>query len=497
MSLGLLVLGLALASYAVLSRRLTASVLTAPIVFLGVGMVSELIGVTDMAQDEGVLRFAAEATLTIVLFSDAARIDAARLRAGWRIPARLLTIGLILTILLGTVVAIPLFPGLLLAEALILAVCLAPTDAALGMAGTDARIPARIRQALNVESGLGKRGICVPLLFIAIATAQAEGGAVVPRAEAILTVVEELGLGVVGGCLSGRWGRFPPFRHPQQHDGRGLEPRLDHCHGDWRVRSRGAPGRKRLHRGFRGRCRVRIPRPARERRTIRGPGGHHADIRFLEGVGVLLTAATFLFFGGIVVNSIAAVRPEYVLYAVLSLRSFGCCPWRCRCSAAVLVHRRWRSWWFGLAALASIVFAVIVLEDAATLPGVDAIVGTIVVAVVLSVLAHGLQRGRLPAGMRRGRPRVHVEADLHGGSARAPRSCAWGSPRFERTLIGQPDVVPQLAPAVSPRRWGGTRECRHLGPRLGPQARQLLAIAPIAAMSTAGTASDSHRIGLG
>ena len=57
---------------------------------------------------------------------------------------------------------------------MILAILLAPTDAALGQAVvSDPQLPLRVRQGLNVESGLND-GICVPLLYIAIAVADVE-----------------------------------------------------------------------------------------------------------------------------------------------------------------------------------------------------------------------------------------------------------------------------------------------------------------------------------
>ena len=91
-------------------------------------------------------------------------------------PARLLGIGLPLTIAAGTLVALALLSSLSFAEALVLAIVLAPTDAALGQAVvTDPRLPSRIRQGLNVESGLND-GLCVPLLFIALAIGEAEDG---------------------------------------------------------------------------------------------------------------------------------------------------------------------------------------------------------------------------------------------------------------------------------------------------------------------------------
>ena len=82
-------------------------------------------------------------------------------------------------------------------EALLLAVILAPTDAALGQAVvTLPGLPSRVRQGLNVESGLND-GICVPLFFIVLAVAQADAGEV-SDVSALRLVVEEIGYGLVG-----------------------------------------------------------------------------------------------------------------------------------------------------------------------------------------------------------------------------------------------------------------------------------------------------------
>ena len=79
---------------------------------------------------------------------------------------------------------------------------LAPTDAALGQAVvSDPRVPSRVRQGLNVESGLND-GICVPLLLVAIAIAEAEEGAT-GGGEAVHLLLEEVGYGCVGGVLAG------------------------------------------------------------------------------------------------------------------------------------------------------------------------------------------------------------------------------------------------------------------------------------------------------
>jgi hypothetical protein len=148
------------------------------------------------------VKLLAEATLTVVLFADASRIDLRTLRTEIGIPARLLGIGLPLTLIAGLAAAVALFAELSWAEALLLAVILAPTDAALGQAVvTLPRLPSRIRQGLNVESGLND-GICVPLFFIVLAVAEAEAGAIGNGAAARL-VLEQIGYGLLAGAIAG------------------------------------------------------------------------------------------------------------------------------------------------------------------------------------------------------------------------------------------------------------------------------------------------------
>ena len=163
---------------------------------------SDALGLIEVAPSGHVVKALAEATLGLVLFADASRIDLGALRREATVPARLLGIGLPLTIVAGALVAVALLGELTLLEAVVLAVVLAPTDAALGQAVvTEKRLPSRIRQGLNVESGLND-GICVPLLLIALAAAEVEssqgtGGG------AVQLVVEQIGYGVVGGVAGG------------------------------------------------------------------------------------------------------------------------------------------------------------------------------------------------------------------------------------------------------------------------------------------------------
>src|SRR4029453_9992526 len=118
------------------------------------------------------------------------------------VPLRLLGIGLPLTLLAGFVLALVVLPQLSWSEALLLAVILAPTDAALGQAVvTLTRLPSRVRQGLNVESGLND-GVCVPLFWFGLAIAQAESGAI-GNGAAVRLVLEQIGYGILAGVVAG------------------------------------------------------------------------------------------------------------------------------------------------------------------------------------------------------------------------------------------------------------------------------------------------------
>src|SRR4029450_10201285 len=111
-----------------------ACVVPPAIAFTAAGLIvgTEGLGWIELSPDAGSLRLLAEATLALVLFSDASRIDLRALRDGYAVPARLLGIGLPLTLVLGALAALAVLPELSVAEAFVLAIVLGGTDAALG-----------------------------------------------------------------------------------------------------------------------------------------------------------------------------------------------------------------------------------------------------------------------------------------------------------------------------------------------------------------------------
>src|SRR3954470_8235524 len=195
-----------LMGFAIGSRRLERLNISGAMFFTTAGLlVGPVFGLVDLHVHGEQVKLLAEITLTLVLFADASRISLAALRTEFAVPVRLLGIGLPLTIAAGAVIGAAVVPGVSFAEALVLAIVLACTDAALGQAVvSDERVPSRIRQGLNVESGLND-GLCVPLFFIAIAIAETDAGTASSHSASQL-VLEQIGYGLVGGIVAGALG---------------------------------------------------------------------------------------------------------------------------------------------------------------------------------------------------------------------------------------------------------------------------------------------------
>ncbi len=182
------------------SGRLARFSISEPMVAVAMGILIAVLIVDPInVRSTAALTFL-ELALALVLFTDAARIDVGRIHRQYRWPARMLLIGLPLAMILGAVVsgwvlAIPL------GTALLLGVILAPTDAALAEPVLESEVlPLRIRQTLNIESGLND-GLALPALFIAIGLIESEAGRSI--SSSVLLVVTEVGIGVAGGAVLG------------------------------------------------------------------------------------------------------------------------------------------------------------------------------------------------------------------------------------------------------------------------------------------------------
>jgi NhaP-type Na+/H+ or K+/H+ antiporter len=374
-----------LLAYGAVSGRLRSMPISQAMVFVALGLLAgnQVVGVVDARAVGQFVRHLAEATLTLVLFCDAVRVNRGRLRHESALPTRLLGIGLPLTIVAGTLAALALLPQLNLWTAAALATMLAPTDAALGLpVVTNPRLPSRIRQSLNVESGLND-GVCVPLLIIFLTIAQAEEG--IGHVEPVRVVAEEIGFGVVGGLAAGALGA-------------------------WVLRSFG--GRGWMQPTWRQIDAVATPLLAYTLAAALGGSGfiaafvagisfrlvaadHAKEATVLaEQTGELLNAVTFLLFGALLLGpALGALDWPIALYAVASLTVVLMLPVALAMAGAGL--RRVTVGflgWFGPRGLASIVFVLILLEGT-DLPERPLMLTVVTWTVGLSVYAHGLTAG--------------------------------------------------------------------------------------------------------
>jgi NhaP-type Na+/H+ or K+/H+ antiporter len=380
MALELLVYGaLAIGLYALVARRLSRSIISGPMFFTAVGF---LLVATGLIEDPGGdvtggAKVVVELALGLVLFSDAMTTNPRSWKDDGELPTRLLLIALPLVILTGAVAAAGIFPEMDLVGAAIVATMLAPTDAALGQpVVSNKRVPVRIREALNIESGLND-GLALPLLLFFIAIAEAQEGA---NFSSLL--LSSIGIAVVVGA-GAAWLFARLILFSSEH---GWTSPM------WRqiavvmvavvifglTEELGGSGFIAAFVGglvFGRFVRALLP-----------------DIgAFAEDVAEVGTMVAFMVFGGV---SLAFFADQFtgamVIYALLSLTVVRIVP---VAISMIGTHLRWPTilymGWFGPRGLASLVFAAIVILDS-DITDTDPIITVVILTVALSILLHGV-----------------------------------------------------------------------------------------------------------
>ncbi|HHQ4464355.1 cation:proton antiporter [Aeromonas sp. R4-1] len=371
--------------YSLIAGRFESKLVNGPLLFLLTGWLLGPGGLEllSLSIDSAGIKLLAELTLVIVLFNDAANTNWQVLLANRQLPIRLLLIGLPLTLLCGALFGHWIFPDLPLLEMAILSTILAPTDAALGKAVvSNPAVPAPVREGLNQESGLND-GICVPVLLLLLAliapTEQHAGTATL----AITLMLEEIGIGLLVAFVQ-----------------TSLTIRLlkiSYLNG-WQLplwRQLTMPGLALL-------CFALA-------QTLGGSGfiaafvgglfiGHrlgehkHAYMDSCEGYGDLLSVVIWMVFGA----TLMPILPEllhwqYWLYAIASLTLLRMVPvWLSLIGTGLKPELKLFIGWFGPRGLASIVFAVMVLQNEPSLIGQRPIIATVLCTIILSVILHGL-----------------------------------------------------------------------------------------------------------
>ncbi len=412
--------------YSLVSRRVEQSVLTAPILFTGAGMLVFIAapGMQDWKLDRDWFLVAAEAGLVLLLYTDASRTELQFLRRIQNLSVRLLSAGMLLTIVLGALCARLLFPRLTWWEAGILSAILAPTDAGLGQIIVNSpRVPVRIRQALNVEAGLND-GLSVPFLLFFIALA----GTAVQNHGATLAqfMMEQLGygagigvgIGLVGGWLLGMARRREWIAESFLQLGVVTLPLF--CGVISEV-----AGASMFIAAFVAGLAVQV--------GFKEAGKH--SVEFTEQWGQILNLSVFFLFGIVVVRNWQSFDASLVVYAILSLTVVRMLP-----VALSLIGTR-LNWttvlfmgWFGPRGLASIVLGLVYLEREAHQPGERTIASAVMVTVLISIFAHGLSA-------------------MPGIALYARRITALSPDAPEYLSAGPRDATPRPAAPIGPQRY--------------------------------------------
>ncbi len=380
---GIIIFSIVLFAYSLVSYRIESSLITAPIIFVAIGMLVSPEGFDIIplgAENELILVFA-EIALVLILFSDAARIDISTLKGNRNFPSRLLGIGLPLTIFLGAVIAILFFTDLSLPEAALIGVILAPTDAGLGQVIVNSpKVPARIRQALNVESGLNDGGAIPFFAFFLVISAAEE--AHIPASQWVVFAFEQIGYGVLVGLIAGLAGAYLVNK--------AIDKGLMRGRFQWigflalavisyvvAIAIGGSGFIAAFVGGF--------------ATTLTGRGVGDSIIEFTSTWGEVFSLVVFFVFGMLAASLLSGITATIILYSVLSLTLIRILP------VAVSLMRTGLKpnsilfmGWFGPRGLASIVLLLITLNEAPDIPGLQTIAIAVTMTVLISVFAHGI-----------------------------------------------------------------------------------------------------------
>lgn len=365
--------------YSIIAGRVKHSILSGPIVYVVAGFIlgPMVLGLFTGGATRTNFRMLADLSLALILFIDAANADLGTLKRQFRIPSRMLLIGLPGAIALGFGLALLIFDQLTLYEAAILGTMLAATDAALGKAViTNKSVPSRLREDLNVESGLND-GLCVPVLLVFIAPAEGANG---EGGNAVLALRLAVGLGLASiavWLIRFSWNKGWVTEIWLQVTVVGLAiacfALAQSLHGSGYI----AAFTGGLLFGFMGKKST------------------HKLVLAAEGTGEILAMMTWLVFGIAVIGQYFDLFTwQVVVYSLLSLTVIRVLPiFLSLAGTGESVSSRLFLGWFGPRGLASIVFAIIVLNT--ELPGASLISVVVVCTVFLSLVAHGISANPL------------------------------------------------------------------------------------------------------
>jgi sodium/hydrogen antiporter len=390
MGVDLTILAALIALYSVFAAKLGRWSITGPMVFVLIGFLlgPRVLGVLILSTQAEAIKSVTEFTLAVLLFADASTLNLRQVREDEQLPVRLLTVGMLLTLALGTLVALVLLPGEGLAFAALIAAILAPTDAALGLPiFTNPLVPVRIRRALNVESGLND-GIATPFVSLFLAFAISTEGH--ETNHWLLSALGAIALGVAFGALMGALGAWLLVEARQREWSSHAMERLA-------ILAIGLTAYFSTvllqGNGFIAAFVSGITFSYVSRNQFAEPTS------FTETLSALLSLLVWTIFGAVLVSAALVFTTDWrpLLYAALSLTLIRMLP-----VALALQGMGFRRdtialvGWFGPRGLASVVFTLLAFEELASAgKPIDTLVTVATWTILLSVFAHGFSAGPL------------------------------------------------------------------------------------------------------
>ena len=373
-------------SFGLFSKLSERSVVTGPMVFMTIGvLVSPMVlGLFDLHIKAGSVKLLAEVTLVIILFVDATQIKLNEIiQSKKRIAARLLGIGLPLTMLLGMLLAIPLFESLSLWSIALMALILSPTDAALGQAVIKSpQVPENIRRAISIESGLND-GIALPPIFLCIAVlAVAQGLSEHLDGGWGVFMFKQLTIGVLIGAMVGWLGGklieffsqinwMDPLFHRLSVASLAILAFVfaEFLHGNGFIAA------------FCGGLFLGV-KSEHIRETMQ---------EFGEAEGLQLSLFVFLIFGMTAIPVASEIwNLNHLIYAILSLTVIRMLPVFISLTGTGFdLKTKLFIGWFGPRGIASVLYLLIVIDELGV-SGNETVLAVIVLTIMLSIILHGI-----------------------------------------------------------------------------------------------------------
>lgn len=367
--------------FGTISGRVEKSIFTAPLIYTMFGLIIHLIIHPQNLTQIPMLDTLGTVTLILLLFTDAARIDLQVLKREYKLTLNLLMGGIPLTLMFGAILAKLIFPDFSWWMAAMLAALLTPTDAALSQTVVSSKlVPVHLRQTLNAESGLND-GVMLPviLLLISFAPGLPQSISVASWIKfAMLQLLVGPGVGIMVGFLGGKLvvnlSKSGWMSHTfQDLSSLGLSMLAysvaEYCGGNGFLSAFVAG--------------LTLGNSSRQICTCL--------YEFAEAEGQLLTLIIFMIFGTYLLPvSLKSVNLPILLFSLASLTIMRMVP-------VFLVTKRLKLkteeklflGWFGPRGIASLLFALLVLEKAGISVG-NKLLPVVYVTVFLSIILHGI-----------------------------------------------------------------------------------------------------------